>query len=174
MTPAPRTPVLVAAGSTVEPFENMRRALDVLQQHFAPITVSSAYVNDAVGFVGDAFVNLVVAFDTELAVREVIDRLREAEAACARDRSAPRWGPHTMDLDVLIYGDVVCDEPGLRLPRPDLLLRPYMLRPAADIAPDRMHPTARRTLRDLWREMSTQDSHVMRAVDLDWPPQGRR
>lgn len=161
--------MLVAAGSNVEPFANLPRALAALQERFAPITVSPAYVNDAVGFVGNPFVNLAVAFDTELGARAVVERLREVEAACGRDRAALRWGPHTMDLDILLYGDLVCAEPGLNLPRPDLLHRPYVLRPAAEIAPDRRHPTAGRTLGELWRELAAHDAHAMRAVELDWP-----
>jgi 2-amino-4-hydroxy-6-hydroxymethyldihydropteridine diphosphokinase len=164
-----RTPVLVAAGSNVEPFEHLPRALDALQARFAPITVSPAYVNAAVGFEGEPFVNLVVAFDTDLEARAVVERLREVEAACGRDRAAPRWGPHTMDLDILLYGDLVCAEPGLNLPRPDLLHRSYVLRPAAEIAPERRHPTAGRTLGELWRELAVRGAHAMRAVELDWP-----
>ena len=56
--------------------------------------------------------------------------------ACGRERQAPKWAPRTMDLDILLFGDTVCAEPGLTLPRPDLLKRPYMLGPAAEIAPN--------------------------------------
>ncbi|MBK6453468.1 MAG: 2-amino-4-hydroxy-6-hydroxymethyldihydropteridine diphosphokinase, partial [Proteobacteria bacterium] len=62
------TTVYVAAGSNVAPLENLRRALDVLDHDFAPVTVSRAYANAAVGFEGDDFINLVVGFQTELTV----------------------------------------------------------------------------------------------------------
>lgn len=171
MTSAAATkPVYVAAGSNVEPFANLRRALDVLERHFAPLQVSQAYANAAVGFAGDDFVNLVVGFQTALDVHAVIERLHEAEAACGRARNAPKWAPRSMDLDILLYGDLQCDEPGLKLPRPDLLKRPYMLGPAAEIAPAVLHPTSGRTLADLWQEMqATQDAHAMRPVDIGWP-----
>jgi 2-amino-4-hydroxy-6-hydroxymethyldihydropteridine diphosphokinase len=162
-----RTPVYVAAGSNVEPLANLRIALGVLERHFAPLTVSQAYANPAVGFVGDDFVNLVLGFETELPVRAVIERLHEAEAACGRARDAPKWAPRSMDLDILLYGTTVCDEPGLVLPRPDLLRRPYMLGPAAEIAPDVVHPTARKTLHDLWREMELAGGAAgMRPVEI--------
>jgi 2-amino-4-hydroxy-6-hydroxymethyldihydropteridine diphosphokinase len=70
-----------------------------------------------------------------------------------------------MDLDVLLYGSSVIDEPGLQIPRPDLAQRAYMLRPAAELAPDVSHPTLGKTLRELWREFD-QPSHPMTAVDL--------
>jgi 2-amino-4-hydroxy-6-hydroxymethyldihydropteridine diphosphokinase len=163
------TPVYVAAGSNVDPCVNLRRALDVLGRHFAPLVVSRAYANAAVGFAGDDFVNLVVGFHTVLSVQQVIARLHEAEAACGRERHAPKWAPRAMDLDILLFGDLLCDEPGLKLPRPDLLKRPYMLGPAAEIAPALVHPTAHRTLGDLWQEMqATQAAHAMRPVDLGW------
>jgi 2-amino-4-hydroxy-6-hydroxymethyldihydropteridine diphosphokinase len=74
-----------------------------------------------------------------------------------------------MDLDILLFGEMLCDEPGLKLPRPDLLKRPYMLGPAAEIAPALVHPTAQRTLGELWHAMlSTQAAHTMRPVDLGW------
>lgn len=163
------TTVYVAAGSNVAPLENLRRALDVLDRHFAPITVSRAYANAAVGFEGDDFINLVVGFRTGLTVREVIERLHEAETACGRARSAPKWAPRAMDLDILLFGDMVCVEPGLTLPRPDLLKRPYMLGPAAEIAPEVVHPVERRTLGELWQNMqATQAAHAMRPVELAW------
>ena len=164
------TPVYVAAGSNVAPTANLRRALDVLDRRFAPLTVSRAYANAAVGFDGEDFINLVVGFRTGLTVHQVIERLHEAEAACGRERLAPKWAPRSMDLDILLFGDTVCTEPGLTLPRPDLLKRPYMLGPAAEIAPAVLHPVERRTLGELWREMQTTQSHVMRPAELAWVP----
>jgi 2-amino-4-hydroxy-6-hydroxymethyldihydropteridine diphosphokinase len=163
------TTVLVAAGSNVDPLENLRRALELLDRHFAPLTVSRAYANAAVGFDGADFINLVVGFQTGRTVHQVIERLHEAETACGRERLAPKWAPRTMDLDILLFGDTVCAEPGLTLPRPDLLRRPYMLGPAAEIAPETVHPVARRTLRELWRDMQvTQAAHAMRPVESAW------
>ncbi len=165
------TTVYVAAGSNVAPLENLRRALDVLDHDFAPVTVSRAYANAAVGFEGDDFINLVVGFQTDLNVHQVIERLHAAETACGRERLAPKWAPRAMDLDILLFGDTVCAGPGLTLPRPDLLKRAYMLGPAAEIAPDTVHPIERRTLRELWRDLqATQAAHAMRPVELAWKP----
>ena len=164
------TTVHVAAGSNVAPLKNLRRALDMLEHDFAPVTVSRAYANAAVGFEGDDFINLVVGFKTDLTVHQVIERLHAAESACGRERLAPKWAPRAMDLDILLFGDTVCDEPGLTLPRPDLLKRPYMLGPAAEIASDTVHPIERRTLGELWRDMqASQAAHAMRPVELAWP-----
>ena len=102
----------------------------------------------------------------------VLGHLHEAEALCGRARNAPKWAPRAMDLDILLYGDRVCDEPGLVLPRPDLVRRAYMLGPAAEIAPDTVHPTLGVTLAELWRNFA-QAGHPLVAVDLEWPAPGR-
>lgn len=166
------TRVLVAAGSNVEPHANLRRALDALARHYPGLVRSTAYRNRAVGFEGDDFVNLVIGFDTDDDLQAVIGHLHEAEALCGRARHAPKWAPRSMDLDILLFGDRVCDEPGLVLPRPDLVRRAYMLGPAAEIAPDRVHPTLGVTLADLWRNFA-QHEHPLVAEDFAWSATGR-
>jgi len=166
------TQVLVAAGSNVEPLVNLRRALDALASHYPALRCSTAYRNRAVGFEGEDFINLVVGFDTGHDVRTVMDHLHEAETLCGRARHAPKWAPRSMDLDILLFGDRVCDEPGLVLPRPDLVRRAYMLGPAAELAPATVHPTLGVTLADLWRDFA-QGEHPMAAVDIEWVAPGR-
>ena len=163
------TAVYVAAGSNVEPIANLRRALGVLAAHYPGLRVSRAWRNRAVGFEGDDFVNLAVGFETCDDVRAVLGRLHEAEAACGRARNAPKWAPRSMDLDILLYGDMVCDEPGLVLPRPDLTRRAYMLGPMAELAPDLVHPLERATMAELWSRFD-RDAHPMKTVDLGWTP----
>jgi 2-amino-4-hydroxy-6-hydroxymethyldihydropteridine diphosphokinase len=122
-----------------------------LTRAFADARFSPWYQNRAAGFDGADFINLVAAFTTDLPVDELLVVLRAIEARCGRPREAPRWAPRTMDLDVLLYGDLVCRRPGLTLPRPDLLVRAYMLGPLADLAPDFMHPVAGVTIGELWQ-----------------------
>jgi 2-amino-4-hydroxy-6-hydroxymethyldihydropteridine diphosphokinase len=143
--------VYVAAGSNVAPEENLGRAVQLLEREFPGVRFSPWYRNRAVGFEGDDFINLVAGFHTSLPVHEVVRRLQAIEAACGRERGAPRWAPRSMDLDVLLYGDLVCEEPGLKLPRPDLLKRPYMLGPLAALAPELLHPTEKVSIGELWR-----------------------
>ena len=166
------TRVYVAAGSNVQPATNLVRALNKLQHYFPDLVTSTAYRNEAVGFEGQDFINLVCSFETDQGVRPVIALLHEAEAACGRERNAPRWAPRSMDLDILLFGDMVCDEPGLVLPRPDLVRRAYMLGPMAELAPQQVHPLSGRTMRDLWDEFD-QRAHPMQAVDIGWTGTGR-
>ena len=143
--------VYVGAGSNVAPERNLARAVAELTREFRGARFSPWYRNRAVGFEGEDFINLVAAFDTDLPLRAVLAKLHAIEALCGREPDAPRWAARSMDLDVLLYGDLVCDEPGLKLPRPDLLKRAYMLGPLAALAPEVVHPTARLTIGELWR-----------------------
>jgi 2-amino-4-hydroxy-6-hydroxymethyldihydropteridine diphosphokinase len=142
--------VYVAAGSNVEPQQNLARAVAELERTFPGVRFSPWYRNHAAGFSGDDFINLVAGFGTQLPLAEILSRLHAIETLCGRPRDAPRWAPRTMDLDVLLYGDLVCDEAAVKLPRPDLLRRAYMLGPLAALAPGVMHPTAKLTIGELW------------------------
>jgi 2-amino-4-hydroxy-6-hydroxymethyldihydropteridine diphosphokinase len=155
--------VYVAAGSNVAPKRNLGRALAALEREFPGVRFSPWYRNRAVGFAGEDFINLVAGFDTTLPVHAVLARLHVIEGRCRRPRAAPRWAPRTLDLDVLLYGDLVCDEPGLKLPRPDLLKRAYMLGPLAALAPEVVHPTARATIGELWQRFD-QATHPLEQV----------
>jgi 2-amino-4-hydroxy-6-hydroxymethyldihydropteridine diphosphokinase len=141
----------------------------VLERHFAPLRVSTAYSNRAVGFEGDDFVNLVVQFQTALQARDVLPYLHEAEAACGRPRHAPKWAPRTMDLDMLLYDALVLDEPG-SVAAPGFAATSVHARAGCRTRAAFVHPVARRTLGDLWLEMQARETHALRAVALDWPP----
>ena len=158
--------VYVAVGGNVEPLGYIDRALGLLERRFGEIDISPAYRNAAVGFAGDDFVNLVVRLKTGEPVEAVRAALQTVETACDRPRDAPKWAARTMDLDILLYGDAVRSEPGLTLPRPDLVRRPYMLRPMADIAPTLMHPTEGKTMRELWEALESAEPHAMQPVTI--------
>lgn len=152
--------VYVAAGSNVAPEKSLARAIAALAREFPGAAFSAWYRNRAVGFAGDDFINLVAGFATQLPVGAVVAKLHAIESACGRPRGAARWAPRAMDLDVLLYGDLVCDEPGLQLPRPDLLRRAYMLGPLAQLAPHAVHPTTHLTIGELWRRFD-QSAHPL-------------
>ena len=155
--------VYVAAGSNVAPEEHLARAVAELSATFPGARFSPWYRNRAVGFAGADFINLVAGFPTALPLEAVVAHLQAIEAHCGRARDAPRWAPRSMDLDVLLYGELVCERPGLRVPRPDLLQRAYMLGPLAALAPEVVHPTERLTIGELWRRFD-RDAHPLEAL----------
>ena len=155
--------VYVAAGSNIEPERNLQLAVAALAREFPGSRFSPWYRNRAAGFEGDDFINLVAGFATALDPPTLLERLRAIEAQCGRTRDAPRWAPRSMDLDVLLFGELVCVAPPLTVPRPDLLKRAYMLGPLADLAPDLKHPTAGKTIGELWRGFD-QAAHPLQRI----------
>lgn len=85
------------------------------------------------------FLNAVLEADTDLPPRELLRAANEVEASLGRVRET-RWGPRTVDVDILLYGDLVLEEPDLRIPHPRLAERAFVLVPLADLAPDLVVP----------------------------------
>jgi 2-amino-4-hydroxy-6-hydroxymethyldihydropteridine diphosphokinase len=81
------------------------------------------------------FVNAVAQIETALAPQSLLDALLVIERVAGRERDATRWGPRVLDLDILAYGDLVLDTPGLHLPHPRLHERVFVLMPLCEIAP---------------------------------------
>ena len=86
------------------------------------------------------FVNAVAEVATDLAPRVLLERLLEVERELGRTRDGPRYGPRTIDLDLLLYGDERLDEPGLVVPHPGLHERAFVLGPLAELAPELVVP----------------------------------
>lgn len=158
--------VYVAAGSNIEPQRHLRTALSAMGERFGALRCSTAYRNQAVGFEGDDFINLVVGFATDESVADIRAALQQIESLCERPLQSPRWAARTMDLDVLLYGELVGEHAGMTLPRPDLVRRAYMLKPLADIAPQLVHPTLGQRIETLWRDFP-EPHHPLVAVSLD-------
>jgi 2-amino-4-hydroxy-6-hydroxymethyldihydropteridine diphosphokinase len=156
----------VAAGSNVRPRSSLARALALLEREFPGLRASRAYSNPAVGFTGDDFVNLVVAFPAELSAAELLERLKSVERACGRPPGAPKWGPRTLDLDLLLYGERVGRVAGKTLPHPDLLTRAWVLGPLVELAPGLVHPVAGETIATLWSRFD-RGAHPLTPVALE-------
>lgn len=122
----------------------VRAALDALARHDALVLLKASrlYRTPAWGREDQPdFVNAVAVVATALAPRALLDVLLETEARFGRLRAGgERWGPRTLDLDLLLYGDAVIDEPGLRVPHPHLHERAFALLPLLEIAPDARIP----------------------------------
>jgi 2-amino-4-hydroxy-6-hydroxymethyldihydropteridine diphosphokinase len=86
------------------------------------------------------FLNAAAAVETDLGAREVLDRLLGIERRLGRSREGPRFGPRTIDLDLLLYGEEEIDEPGLHVPHPRLHERLFALEPLGDLDPDLVVP----------------------------------
>ena len=126
----------------------------------ALIKVSSFYETQPVGVTGQPwFLNAVAQLDTDLAPGQLMWNLQRVERALGRVRQE-RWGPRTIDLDLLLAGNEVIDEPGLKVPHPELLQRAFVLVPLVEIDPLLVHPVTGETLlKQLARLGSVQTVH---------------
>jgi 2-amino-4-hydroxy-6-hydroxymethyldihydropteridine diphosphokinase len=124
--------------------ENLRAALERLAE-LGPLRVSSFRETDPVGVTDQPrFVNAVAELETGLGARDLLERLLEIERQLGRDRSGEeRWGPRTIDLDLLLYGGDVIDEPGLSVPHPRLAERRFVLEPLHELNPGLVLPDGR-------------------------------
>ena len=143
--------VYISIGSNINPAENVQQAVKVLREHFSELNVSPVYESEAVGFEGSNFLNLVVAASTGLDVHETNALLHKIEDEYGRDRSGPRFSSRTIDLDLLLYDDLVMNEHGLEIPREEILQNAFVLWPLADVAAGLIHPQHGKTMAELWQ-----------------------
>lgn len=129
----------------------LERAVELLEadERISVVGVSSFRETEPVGFLEQPpFLNGAVGVETELSPRELLDRLLAVERELGRERTGPRFGPRTIDLDLLLYGDETVDEPGLTVPHQRLAERAFALEPLLELDAALAFPDGRR-VRDL-------------------------
>ena len=115
--------------------------------------VSSYLVTEPYGGVEqDDFLNACLCLKTMLEPEELLEKMHEIEQAAHRERII-RWGPRTLDLDILLYDDLVMDSDDLVIPHVEMHLREFVLKPLAEIAPNRRHPILLKTTQQLLNEL---------------------
>lgn len=127
------------------------RAIELLQDTPGVEVLRQApwYETEPVGVEGGRwFINTAVEVETELAPEELLRRCKGIEREVGR-RERDRFGPREIDLDLLLYGDLVLEEEGLVLPHPELHRRRFVLEPLCELAPEMVHPRLGRTLQEL-------------------------
>ncbi len=152
----------LSLGSNIDPRQRIPAALESLRERFGELVISPIYESEAVGFRGDNFHNLVVGIETGLPPRELADALREIESEYGRVRGAEKFSSRTLDIDLLTYGDQIIDEPGVQVPRDEILRYAFVLLPLSDVAPNERHPVTGQTYRELWAEFDAVDQMLWR------------
>lgn len=150
MSPSGLHRAYLSLGSNLDPEANLRSGIDALRAHFGELVLSRVYRTRAVGFDGDDFLNAAAIIRTGMDPYALNAWLHALEDAHGRDRSGPRFGNRTLDIDIVLFDDVVLDGPGnLHLPRPELK-HAFVLRPLAEIDPGMVVPGSGQTLASLW------------------------
>ncbi|HDN27358.1 MAG TPA: 2-amino-4-hydroxy-6-hydroxymethyldihydropteridine diphosphokinase [Thioploca sp.] len=141
--------VYVSIGSNIEPLRYIRTGLADMQRQFGVLTLSSVYESEAIGFEGDNFYNLIAGFDTRMTVQTVASILRIIEKNNDRKRTSERFSARTLDLDVLLYDDLIFKDKEVEVPRDEILKYAFVLLPLAEIASNVKHPVTKQQLGDL-------------------------
>ena len=156
----------LSLGSNLEPERHLRTALLELRARFGELSVSPTYRFPAVGFEGPDFLNLAVGLDSDLDPFALDDWLHALEDRHGRRRDVPRYSSRTLDIDIVLFDDLVLGGPGhLEIPRKELA-HAFVLKPLADIAADVCEPLSGRTIGALWVASGDAEAAIER-VDLD-------
>jgi 2-amino-4-hydroxy-6-hydroxymethyldihydropteridine diphosphokinase len=161
--PMPELAYLSLGSNLGDRAAHLRLAIERLAEAGEVKTVSSLYETEPVEFRAQPwFLNCVVALETGKQPRELLQIALAIEESMGRQRSREK-GPRTVDIDVLLFGDRVIDETGMRIPHPVMQQRRFVLEPLAEIAPEIRHPVLKKTARELLSAMPTGQS-VRRVV----------
>lgn len=155
--------VYVGLGSNIDPEDNLHLGIRELRARFGELELSAVYRSKAVGFEGADFLNLVARFesnDTPLAICEQIELIHNLAG-----REGGKWESRPLDIDLLLYNDLVMDERPVRVPRDDVLEYSFVLRPLAELAPEFVHPVTGRTMLEHWQEFD-EASHPLDLVGV--------
>jgi len=144
--------VYISIGSNIDRDKNILASLQALEQQFGRLTISSIYESEPVGFTGDTFYNLVVGFNSELEVKDVAKQLRQIELDNGRTRDCQKFSARTLDLDLLLYDDLILNDGRLQIPRDEIEHYAFVLEPLAEIAPTLKHPISHLSYAELWEK----------------------
>ena len=157
--------VYVGLGSNIDPEDNLHLGIMALRERFSDLQVSAVYRSAAVGFEGPDFLNLVASFESDLEPRAICEEIEAIHNLAKRDPHGGKWESRPLDIDLLLYNDLVMDDRPVRVPREDILEYGFVLRPLAELAPDLVHPVTGRTMLEHWQEFDA-SRHPLEAVGV--------
>ena len=164
------TQVFLGLGSNRQRRQHMQAGIRALHDRFAsgqqPMRVARMFESAAVGFDGHDFYNTVVGFHTDLPLTALSEVCKQIEQANGHPSSLPKYSPRTLDIDLLLYGDLVCAKP-IQLPRPEVLFNAFVLWPLAELAPSYKHPEIQQNFAELWQNFHSEQ--VLKPIEFRYP-----
>jgi 2-amino-4-hydroxy-6-hydroxymethyldihydropteridine diphosphokinase len=158
--------VYLGIGSNVDAQNHIRFGVVALREKFGDVCLSPVYETAAVGFEGENFLNLAAHVRTDIHPLALKEFLNALEKRYGRKRNVPKFSDRTLDIDILLYGNLYLNSPKLELPRAELKKYSHVLKPLADLAPDLIHPVCHRSIRDIWDEFEGSKASLER-IELD-------
>lgn len=158
--------VYLGLGSNESPEINLRLAIAELRRRYEALEISTVYRSTAVGFDGEDFLNLVVGLTSKDSPLTICGEIELIHNLAGRVRGSDKWESRPLDIDLLLYNDLIEDTKPVRVPRADLLQYSFVLRPMSELAPDLCHPVTGETMLEHWQKFD-QDSHPLVRTDVD-------
>jgi 2-amino-4-hydroxy-6-hydroxymethyldihydropteridine diphosphokinase len=158
--------IYFSLGSNIDAIDNIRLGIDKLRERFGKLETSQVYRSAAMGFEGPDFLNVVAAAETSMSPGAIHDVIESIHRLAGRSRTAEKFASRPLDIDLLLYDDLVLDEPPLRLPRSDILEYSFVLKPLAELAPGLVHPVTGKTMAQHWQEHDQQRHALWPVPDL--------
>ena len=153
-------------GSNIDAEAHIRAGIQELMEKFDSTTLSPVYTSTAVGFDGEDFINLVARVETDMHPLALRQYLRDFEDRNGRKRDVPKFSDRSLDIDILLYDDLVLRSPKLQIPRAEILKFSHVLKPLADLEPDLIHPTELRSMLEIWKLSGLDDSSLSLLKDF--------
>ncbi len=165
--------IYISLGSNVDREYHIQHALKALATTFnltfEQLSLSSLFESEAIGFSGNAFYNMVIGIKTQCSVEHVAVKLRDIEISYGRTLDAKKFSPRTLDLDLLLYNDLITDTPA-QLPRDEINKNAFVLWPLSEIAPKLVHPILKLNYQTLWQNYD-KTSQQLKIVENCWNSQ---
>ncbi len=152
-------------GSNQDREANIVGAIELLRLNFGDIKISDIFESPAQGFEGDDFYNIGVNANTELSVDDVNAVLKDIEKTFGRDRSAPKFSSRLIDLDLVVYDEIIDEKSNL--PRNDILLYSFVLAPLAQLSGSDIHPLENKSFQQLWQEFQTKNQFQLSQYNIE-------
>lgn len=161
--------IFLSIGSNID--DPLKNCLDVIEflKNRSDISLkkySSFYRTEPVGYkTQDWFVNFCASISTTLDPFTLLNKCRELEKTLGREKSAIRWGPRTIDIDILFYNDLIFSTEELTIPHPFLHTRRFVLVPLKEIAGNFMHPVLKKNVSEFLIEL--EDNSIVERLDVN-------
>lgn len=160
--------IYISLGSNIDAKAHIKAGLDALYHHFGELTLSSVFESEAVGFAGSNFLNMVAGAQTSLDIAQVVAVFKQIERENGRVVGAKKFSPRTLDLDLLLYDDVVCQTP-VELPRAEIVKNAFVLWPLAELLPEQTHPHCQLSYHDMWQAYDKACQQLW-PIEFHWQP----